>query len=168
TAIALENKGALYIFKNAINATVPVGFAPIGAAPVYSTNQSSIYPKGAYYFVVDNTNGSVSANNKLQASIIYLPPLSNSSITSGPFAGLSNQINQELIFGFLFFVLLVAGVIVIIYGFIKKPKGEAVAAPVYGKLQKEDKNIDQSYVDKLYKDVEKRKKAKKNQRKGSV
>jgi len=61
-------------------------------------------------------------------------------------------------FGALFFFLLVAGIVILVYGFIKKPKTTEVNPSTSQKLPV---NANQAYVDKLYQDIEKRRKAKK-------
>jgi hypothetical protein len=156
-AVALEGNGVLAVYANAVNATIPPQIAS-SAAPLYIFNQSGLYPKGHYYFLVDNTNGSESAGSPITAKFVYVPPFTNSTFTTGQFANLSSQIDSEVVYGAVFFVLLVAGIVVLLYGFFKKPKGQPPNPSVSQKLPA---NADQAYVDKLYQNIEKRKKAKK-------
>ncbi len=156
-AIMLEGRGVFAVYTNAINATLPPEDVP-SATPSYIFNKTGIYPAGKYYFLIDNTNGSVSTNSPITARLIYIPPLTNSSANSGIYASLGAQVQQEVVLGALFFVLFVVGIAVVIYAFLRKPKP---TVPNPSLPQKLPTNMDQSYVDSLYKNIEKRKKAKK-------
>ncbi len=160
-AIGLEGKGAFYIFKNTINASIPQGLGISAQNATYATNSTALYPAGTYYVVIDNTNGSASYQSQVLAHVLYLPPITNSSITSGPLAGLGGQITQEIWLGLAFFIILVAGLVVTVYGYFKKPKFATTAATPFGKPATPGSEVDTQYVDKLYKNVDQRKKAKK-------
>lgn len=157
TAKSLEGNGVLVVYANAINATIPGGLTQ-SSAPLYTYNESGFFPAGQYYFVVDNTNGSASYGSSVYAKIIYVPPITNSSVQSGQFATIGSQVEQEIVYGTVFFVLIIAGAVLVLYGFFKKPKGTESGTPGPQKLAA---NADKEYVDKLYKNIEKRKKAKK-------
>jgi hypothetical protein len=156
-AILLEGRGAFAVYANAVNVTIPPSVG-LSSTPLYILNKSGFYPAGKYYFIVDNTNGSASAGSPIQEKVVYLPPLTNSSMATGAFSSLGSQIAQEVIYGVIFFVLLVAGIVMLLYGYFKKPKNAQPDHPVSAKLPT---NADQAYVDRLYKNIEKSKKAKK-------
>jgi hypothetical protein len=160
-AIALEGKGAFVIFKNATNVTIPQSISST-TTPLYASN-STLYPPGTYYLVIDNTNGSASSSTQLQAKVVYLPPINNSSITSGPLSSFGSQLTQEIGLGIVFFILLIAGIAVLIYGFLRKPKDSGMPPPLPSKPRLKGE-ADREQVDQLYKDIEKREKAKKTKK----
>jgi flagellar basal body-associated protein FliL len=155
SAISLEGAGTFLVYKNAMNATIPE--TSYTTSPLYSSNQSQLYSAGKYYFVIDNTNGSASAATQVLAHIAYLPPISNSSLQNGPLVGLNGQLQEDIILGIVFFVFLVAGIIVLLYGFFRKPKDKTDVPPKPGKAPAASSSEE---VDALYKDVGKKKKKK--------
>lgn len=97
------------------------------------------------YVVVDNTHGSKSESQTINATLSYLP-LSNSSVVG--FAAL----------GYATVLLGLASIILIIWGALKKPKVVAVpgTAPKSKVSTKEQQQ--KEYVDRLYKGVKDKKK----------
>jgi hypothetical protein len=160
----LEGAGALIIYRNTTNATIPTNLGSVNSSLLYSTNQSQLYPKGTYDFVIDNSNGSASRSSNFAAKVAYLPPFTNGSLSSGPLAQLGSQIDQEVVYGVLFFLLFVAGIIIVIYGLIKEPKDKQASVPKNDQPQKLETKADQQYVDELYKKVDAKKKRKKRTR----
>lgn len=107
-------------------------------------NSSKNYSKNVLYVVIDNTLGSPSTSTPLNASVAVLPLQT------------SNQIPYEVL-GLLSLVCFIAGIILLIYGILKKeqPKLDASGNTVQSKEQK-----DKEYVDQLYKNVNRGKKKK--------
>ncbi|HVA82788.1 MAG TPA: hypothetical protein VNF06_01345, partial [Candidatus Aquilonibacter sp.] len=111
-------------------------FSSSNAVPqgAYIVANASLLPAGNYYAILQNTGNSSALVN----------------VTSDVSANISSQGGYIFGIGILIFVLFVAGIIIIVYGIIKKPK----VAP--------EQMADQQKVDELYKDVGKGKgKAKK-------
>ncbi len=157
-AISLEGNGVSIIYRNQTNVSIPSGTGFVQTTPFYAISNQSMFRKGTYYAVIDNTNGSASEANPVKASFVYLPPITNQSLASGPFSSFSKQLNQEILYGLAFFILIAAGIIVLIYGLIKKPKTPGGGQP---SQQKVNPKADQQYVDNLYKNVDKNSKNKK-------
>ena len=164
-AASLEGDGALVIYKNTTIASIPFlsQLSQSGVQetkPIYSINTSKPYAQGAYYIVIDNTNGSASANGAIAANIVVPTPLSNSTIAYFNKAQLS-----LLPYGTVFFVLLVAGIILIVYGYFKKPREPQPPAGAGGKTHTEhttEKGLpSDADINVLYRNIEKRKRAKK-------
>jgi hypothetical protein len=160
-AISLENKGAFMIYKNTSTPSVPP-LVSSDPSLIFAYNSSIPYPQGSYYFVVDNTNGSASSQMLMNAQFVYAPPINNQSIKSGALGSIpAALVNNELLVGGVFFILLVAGICVTLYGLVKKPpetpvdmlKKNTNAIPVSSK-------VDPKYVDALYRGVGKKRRAK--------
>jgi len=97
------------------------------------------------YVVVDNTHGSKSVSSPINASLSYLP-LANSNVLA--FAAL----------GYGVVLLGLAGIVIIVWGALRKPK--VVATPATAKSSKISTKEQQQkeYVDRLYKGVKDKKK----------
>lgn len=151
-AVSLERKGALYIYKNASYMTVPQGYSSLAALPVY--NQSAGYLNaGTYYVTVDNTNDSPSYLSQINATVVYLPPLTNSTIVA-----FASQHAQGIWFGFGFFIALILGIIFLVFGLIRNRESEAYLMPQpkrTGLLSKEKTTPEETkaYIDRLYRNV---------------
>lgn len=161
-AISLENKGAFIIYRNA---SVPTAPSLVASDPtlLFTYNSLQPYPAGTYYFVVDNTNGSASFQKQIGAEFIYTQPINNQSINSGTLGSIpKNLFNNELIVGGIFFFLLIAGILVSLYGTFKKPPEETGDHQKGAKSTVSGSKIDQKYLDELYKGIGKKKRAKKD------
>ncbi len=158
TAISLENKGAFMIYSNETNMSIPNATNP-SSKPIYAANQSTPYGNGTYFLVVDNTNGSESSSYQINATVAYLPPINNSTISSGALSGLSGQLTEAIQVGVVFFIMLVAGIVLLAYGLIKKPQGQGAGTPQPG--QKLNVRANQQDVDQMYQNVEKKRTKKK-------
>ena len=147
-ALSLEGAGLLYGYKNARSATVPYTSSIDNVSPFYQTNATLLNSaNGAYYAVVDNTNGSASSATQVKATILYQSK--PSSLTQGQTASALGVLAA----GAGFFILLIAGIILIIYGLVKKqPQTAGTQAP----QQKSDMSEEQ--VDQLYKNIKKKSK----------
>lgn len=107
-AIALEGSGALLIY----NSTLLASFPPIiGSKPAYasaSLNSSNyILPAGSYDVVVENAN----ASSQFNATVIYIY-----GISARMTVGLGAELTAD---GIAFLLLLVAGIILMVYGAVK-------------------------------------------------
>ncbi|MCW6160043.1 MAG: hypothetical protein LVQ95_03085 [Candidatus Micrarchaeales archaeon] len=150
-AVGLEGKGAFFIYNSVTVATIPAYLGSANITPLYSTSLNKTYAAGNYYFVMDNTNG-ISSSMSVNATVAYLPPLTNSSLKSGAFANIGSEFQQEVYLGVFFFIFLVVGVVVIVWGIMKKPKSEA-EAPAYGWKPAKKDEVNPNYVNQLYKNV---------------
>ena len=104
-----------------------------------------------YYFVFQNP--SILIDN---VTAIYLPPVTNTTLRTD--SKLRNLVYEYGAISVAVILILAAGVIVLIYGIIKKPK--AFIDPESGKRKGDEP--DKAYIDTLYKNVEKsQRKAKK-------
>ncbi|MDE1850213.1 MAG: hypothetical protein KGH54_00255 [Candidatus Micrarchaeota archaeon] len=130
----LYGNGVYEIVPNSANGIFP-NFAPTNSSLNYSHANQSLFPfaAGTYYALFENL-GNQSANIQMISSI------SDSARVASGFS-------QVIKIGVAFFAALLAGIILIIYGILKKPK----EAPV------EPAAADQKKVDEMYRDVEKKK-----------
>lgn len=157
-ALSLEGKGVYVIYNGVFNASVPSSLVNASKSLLYTTNESKQYPAGTYYAVIDNTNGSVSSGMSLNGRIAYVPPFNNASLQGSQYSQLSGALKTGILYGLIFFILFVVGIIVVIYGVIKKPEVDvAQAAAASGKVQASKQQMQKEYVDQLYKNVGKRK-----------
>jgi hypothetical protein len=128
---------------------------------VMPENGSAVLPKGALfnnsvYVVLDNTNDSPSSGNTVNARVVYL--ILDSATTTRYHMLASNQTYV----GVAALVLFIAGVVLAIYGIVKKePQSSAVQVPTSKKA------ADKEYIDSLYKNVDNKKAGKKKRRDGS-
>ena len=145
-AISLENKGVYYIYKNVSTLSIPSGLLKNSSTePLFSevSNFNSVY-----YLVIDNTKGSPSSNKQVNATLVYIPPLTNQTLNSPQLAQVKNLVNEAMWMGSIFFILLIAGIGVLAYGLIKKPK------TIYVETDSGKSKIDLSNVDELYNGIE--------------
>lgn len=150
-AVSLEGKGAFYIYNSVTIATIPAYLGNANITPLYSASINKTYAAGNYYFVMDNTNDSSSAL-QVQSRVAYLPPVTNSSLKTGAFANIGNEFQQEVYLGVFFFIFLVLGVIILVWGVMKKPKNEGEQAAPGWKPQTKGE-LNPKYVNQLYKNV---------------
>ena len=149
SAASLESEGALVIDPNVTYIRFPS-----------SSNSTTSYVAPAsdflnfshdYYFVFQNP--SVLLDN---VTALYLPPVTNTTLRTD--SKLRNLVYEYGTISVAVILMLAAGVIVLIYGIIKKPK--AFIDPESGKRKGDEP--DKAYIDTLYKNVEKsQRKAKK-------
>ena len=149
SAASLESEGALVIDPNVTYIRFPS-----------SSNSTTSYVAPAsdflnfshdYYFVFQNP--SVLLDN---VTAIYLPPVTNTTLRTD--SKLRNLVYEYGTISVAVILMLAAGVIMLIYGIIKKPK--AFIDPESGKRKGDEP--DKAYIDTLYKNVEKsQRKAKK-------
>lgn len=120
------------IFKNASLTVIPL-----------LVNSSANVSKNKFYVILDNTFGSHSFNSSVNATVSYFP------------LHTSKLIVYELL-DVLAFVILVAGIIILIWGLVKTNEPKVAPVSTTGKPTKSQK--DKEYVDQLYKGVKKSKK----------
>jgi putative Mn2+ efflux pump MntP len=104
---------------------------------------------GTYYAVIDNGAGSESSSSQVNATLLY-----NSGNTSGK--ALSNFFLKEAALGITFFILLIAGGIVIIFGFVKKDKSKDAEMQTSATTQPKQKDMTDQQIDELYKKIKKK------------
>ncbi len=152
-AISLEGNGLIYGYHDTVSGTFPYSSGIGNRTPFYQTNITHAMP-GTYYAVVDNTNGSASSNTSIKATVVYP---SGASYTSN--AGSAIGIIAA---GFGFFIMLIAGIAFIAYGFWKKtPVVTTEGQPSMQKTQqskKEATDMTSEQVDQLYKSIKKKSK----------
>lgn len=129
----LYGNGVYEIVPNSANGIFP-NFAATNSSLNYSYANQSLFPfaAGTYYALFENL-GNQSANIQMISSV------SDSARVASGFS-------QVIKIGIVFFAALLAGIILIIYGILKKPK----VAPV-------EPATDQKKVDEMYKGLEKKK-----------
>lgn len=151
TALSLKGYGLLFAYLNTTSVVLPYQTGVGNVTPAYFVNSSKGFSGGTYYAVIDNSKGSVSSANAVNATLLYNSQGSSSS-------AISHLVLEEAAFGISFFIFLVAGVIVLIYGFIKKPKTDGMAAMQTSAKtsggKKED--MDEKEIDALYKRIKKK------------
>ncbi len=150
---SLEGKGALYIYSNATSATIPPVNSTNFTKPIYiGMNETSPFAPGTYYLVVDNTNGSASSVTGVYSSILVFLPFTKSSIQG-------NSVGWGVIAALgIAYVLLIVGIALTIYGWVKKPASESL------RVVKEEKpaegTTEKAYIEQLYKNIGKRQRPK--------
>ena len=142
-ASALEPYGALLIEPNVSDITFPSSSNVSGsyAAPA----EEFLNYSHDYHFVMQNT--ALVADN---ATVIYLPPVTKSSLATD--SRLRNLVYAYGAISVSVILVLAAGVIVLIYGAIKKSK-----QPLQPDQPSEGgkDGVDKAYIENLYKNVEK-------------
>ncbi len=119
-------------------------------------NASFVLPKSelynnSIYFVMDNTNGSTSSGKTVSARVIYL------IMDSATIAKYRSLTNSQLYTGIAALIIFAAGVVIVIYGLLKK---EAQSPSIQVPTGKKEANKD--YIDSLYKNVSKGRRSKGN------
>lgn len=156
TAVSLERNGTFFIFRNSTLASVPSQLISNNKSVVYSTSENASYVNGTYYLVLDNTNGSESANSVVNAEIKYLAPITNSTLQTSKLSNISNSFQTALWLGVAFFFLLIAGIILLVFGFFRKRRDQLEAMPPPGKEKLKNDEVSKEYVDKLYSNLGRR------------
>lgn len=118
-AKSLENRGALAIYTNVSNFTLPQQNGISNGNRVYAANNSS-NKTGSYIFVFDNVNGNTVNANATSGEVYYLLPIQLNDIQSNP--KFSAYLNNISYIGAAMLAGIIAGVGIIIYGILKKPK----------------------------------------------
>ncbi len=155
SALPLEGAGLVYGYLGTKSATIPYSASIDNTTPFYETNSTSLdNVTGTYYAVVDNTNGSASSASGVKASVLYE---STSSSLAGSQAASAVGV---LAAGASFFVLLIAGIALVIYGIVKK-QPIAPGEPASARQAVQKSNMTEEQIDQLYKNIKK-----KSQRKG--
>ncbi|MGC8694555.1 MAG: hypothetical protein ACP5RI_02970 [Candidatus Micrarchaeia archaeon] len=153
SAESLEGKGVFDIFNNITNATLPEGLVRnITTTPLYSS-PTSILNIGNYRIVLDNTKGSASFFKSVNASFMYIPPITNATINNPAFSNIKSSLDAGMWIGGIFFLILLVGLALIIYGLLKKPKVITIKTEEGGK-----EKLDLSDIDKLYEGIEEKEK----------
>lgn len=122
-AKSLIGKGAVTIFHNANNATMPYISNYAASGPYYQSNASNIsigeLPHGKYYVVADNTFGSASHNSSVNSTmLIYSPSIKVSSLRSYGYTVVAG--------GTVSVLAIISGIVILIIGLLKRgPKGGA-------------------------------------------
>lgn len=122
---------SIYLFSNATIQVIPLNFKNY---PITVNGSSSLY------VVIDNTAGSKSAATPVNASVSYIPLNTSTVVTSA-----------ALGYGVLISGL--AGIILIIWGLVKKDEQDKIKGPDKKAVSSDQKK----YLDKLYKGVKKSK-----------
>ena len=150
SAVSLESAGALMIEPNITDITFPTS---ANSTTSYVAPESDILNfSHDYYFVFQNP--SILIDN---VTARYLPPVTNTTLRTD--SKLRNLVYEYGAISVAVILILAAGVIVLIYGIIKKPKQLSIDSPD-GKGNGDEP--DKAYIDTLYKNVEKsQRKAKK-------
>ncbi|MCL4363029.1 hypothetical protein M1439_01105 [Candidatus Marsarchaeota archaeon] len=138
-AILFEGKGLMLAYNNTMNVSIPT--EPNNAL-VYQSNSSKIssgeLPIGSYKLVIDNANGSSSLNTAINATYVYLPSSSISSIT-GSASGMG-------IMSIVALLLFISGLVLLVYGIIKRsPSVSKSAVAGLSSGTPSDEAIDQLY-----------------------
>ncbi len=173
SAISLEGNGVAGIYKNMstymlsypVNYTNNTVYIDKNLTTSNSTSGNlSIEDSNATYFIVfNNMNGNVSNTSPNEAYIKYIPPLTLSNIQSD-----HKVVNYIYISGsslMAALVLVIAGIIVIVIGIIKKPKALPFEVPeVSGKASAHMGKLDRKVRerDELYKSITDKKPKKKS------
>ena len=125
------NVNSSYIFTNSMLSIVPIS--------VGSASTRSVFPGNRVNVVLDNTFGSKSVSNTINASVSYLPLRSSRLIASAAL-------------GYAVLILGIVGIILIVYGLVKKDESKSGPQGAGGgKASKAQQ--DKEYVDRLYKGV---------------
>ena len=130
-AESLEGKGAVIIYSNVTNATIPVTFSQ----PVYSQNESNlslgILGPGRFYVLSAISTGSIGNSATVKSTLAEGISIGNSAgrLSEFSFAGIAVTI------------MLIAGLIIILIGIMKQDK------------KKQNEEIKQEVVDELYKGI---------------
>ena len=139
---AINNKDAMLIINNITNLTIPLSpkIIPnyISTSNLKANLANGIIPIGYYDLVVYNKNGSPSSNSSIPGIIDYIP--------SSKLGFISGYLDKMSIAAIVMILLFVAGLIIIIYGFIKKDDQE--------KAMMNKKDETSNYIDNLYDSVE--------------
>jgi hypothetical protein len=109
---------------------------------------------GTAYVVIDNSNGSESRNMTLKAVVSYFK-LTQSSLNT--YKGMGMQI---LIATGIDIILVIAGIVLLVYGALKKSQNEIAI----GGKQAEEAAVSKEYIDALYKKVGKKNRKKANRK----
>ncbi len=126
TAVSLEGKGAYFIAENSTFVDTASSVAPNSTENIVYAASNAVEPAGTYYAVSDNTNGSASANNgTVLTKLVYYMPGTISSNTLAEYSGPGDTVLASSI---AFLALVIAGIILVIYGVWKKPKPDVVPA----------------------------------------
>ncbi len=141
-AQAIYNNASQFIFANTLM------MAPANVSLALSNG--GLYNRSAYV-VVDNTNGSPSSIKTVRARVVYVVL---NSATTKKFRSLADR---QLYIGTASVLMFLAGVILVIYGAMKKE----VQAPA-GQVPTGKKEASKEYIDSLYKNVIKRKRGERN------
>ena len=130
-AKSLEGKGAIMIYSNATNATIPVTFS----VPAYAENESNLslglLGAGRFYVL---------------SAISQHPNVSTATVKSTLAEGISlgnsaNRLDEFSLAGITVTIVLIAGLIIILIGIMKQDK------------KKQSEEIKQEVVDKLYRGI---------------
>lgn len=150
SALSLKGYGLLFAYLNTTSVILPYQPGVGNFTPAYFVNSSKGFPGGTYYAVIDNSKGSLSSASQVNATLLYNAQGSNGT-------AITKFIYEEAVFGITFFILLIAGIIIIIYGFIKKPKEGMDAMQTSAKPSGSVKSdIDEKEIDELYKRIKKK------------
>ncbi len=128
---------------------------PVNASKVLPGNQ--LY-NSSIYVVIDNTEGSASSNAAVSARVMYLGL--DEALMAEYRGQLGYPYGTAVGMGLASILLFLGGVTLVVYGVMKK---EPQAARVAETL-KNSEYASESYIDALYKDVDKRTKHRKNAR----
>ncbi len=144
-AQSLEGRGTLDIYRNVSNFAISGKSMLSDGNTIYSSANSTLASDGKdYAFVFQNSNGNVTNPGSTKALVSYIPPLSIATIKAS--SKLSNYFYFAGSLEFVFFVVFLAGIVIAIYGLLKKPKPSPDAVPKAGsKLDQAIKERDQLY-----------------------
>ena len=145
----LESKGAVLIAQN-VTLSPTFNLATNASGSNITYNSGARPSNSTYYLVIDNTKGSGSLNKSVQAGILYaVTPIASLDqfLTSTKTISLAGSIPA--------FLILVIGIILLIYGALRRSKLKDALQPE-GKTAPWSKQLTQQEVDELYKNVGKK------------
>lgn len=121
-ALSIANRGVFYVYQN-VTGLVAIPYIKNSSqtqAPLLYPKQNQVFPPGTYYVVFDNTKESASTNHTVFSRLTYLQPISNSTLKGTQFSSVYPQMNQGVQLGIIFIVLLLAGIVILLYGYVKR------------------------------------------------
>lgn len=119
-AKALEGQGTLYTY---INTTTLLFASGEGTSTdgnlIYKASNHTLNASSFYVFVLQDANGNATNPGAVETNASYLPPVTQSELSNNK--ALGNYILTGVLF-LISIVVIVAGLIVAIYGLFRKPK----------------------------------------------
>ncbi|MEM0201684.1 MAG: hypothetical protein QXR73_00710 [Candidatus Micrarchaeaceae archaeon] len=127
----LEGNGAIILYSNVTNATIPVTFSK----PIYSQNESNlsfgILGRGRFYVL-----SAISANSSVHDATVKSTLAEGVSISNS-----ANKLSEFSFVGMVVTIMLIAGLVIILVGIMKQDK------------KKQSEEIKPEIVDELYKGI---------------
>jgi hypothetical protein len=122
----------LAIFTNTTVVSLPVLSNATSTPYISNASAQSGYAAGQYYLVFDNTNGSASKSTTVQEQLVLPVYLLNGSVGTETANQFKSMLTNTAVAGLAFLILLIVGILVAVFGLIKKPKTAQPAASPQG------------------------------------